>query len=358
MRKSNMNDLPTTMWAGVIHRHGGPEVISYEEVARPEPGPGEALIRVRASSLNRLDLWARSGPPVKVFPWTEPDFPVISGSDCAGEVAALGAGVTNVQLGDRVVLYPSLFCGVCDYCRRGEQTECLHYHIFGEHTPGAMAEYAVAPALNLLPLPDDVPFTLAAAMPVAFTTAWRMLATAAELRAGQSVLVLGVGGSVGSAALRIARRAGATVFAAASTAEKRQLAENNGATATVDHTAGPFSEWVLAQTGGLGVDVVVDPLGATWQESIRSLARGGCLVVCGATAGNRPEFDIRELYQRHRRILGAPMGNWNDFISVMRLAFHGELAPIIDSTFALADLAEAHRRAESRDSFGKVVITV
>jgi NADPH2:quinone reductase len=346
------------MWAGVVHRHGGPEVLSYEEVARPAPGPGEALIRVRATSLNRLDLWARSGPPVKIFPWTEPDFPIISGSDCAGEVAAIGAGVTNVQTGDRVVLYPSLFCGVCDYCRRGEQTQCLHYRIFGEHTPGAMAEYAVAPAENLLPLPDSLPFAQIAAMPVAFTTAWRMLMTAADLRAGQSVLILGVGGGVGSAALRIARHAGATVFAAASTATKRELAEAHGATATADHTAGPFSEWVLEQTDGMGVDVVVDSLGATWRESIRSLARGGCLVVCGATAGNRPDFDVREVYQRHRRILGAPMGNWDDFTSVMRLAFRGELTPIIDSTFALSDLAEAHRRAESRESFGKVSILV
>lgn len=353
-----MDQLPDMMWAGVVHRHGGPEVISYEQVPRPDPGPGEALLRVRATSLNRLDLWARSGPPVKIFPWTEPDFPIISGSDCAGEVAAVGVGVTNVRPGDRVVLYPSLFCGNCDYCRRGEQTQCLDYHIFGEHTPGAMAEYALAPAGNLLLMPDDVPFEHAAAMPVGFTTAWRMLVTSGGLRAGDSVLVLGVGGSVGSAALRIARRAGATVYAAASTPEKRRLAEEHGATATVDHTAGPFSGWVMDRTGGIGVDIVVDPLGATWPESIRSLARGGRLVVCGATAGNRPDFDIREVYQRHRQIVGAPMGNWDDFTTVMNLAFRGELAPIIDRVYPLADLAGAHRRAESRQSFGKVVITV
>ncbi len=164
-----------TMMAAVIHQHGGPESIAYEEFPRPTPGPGEALIRVRATSINRLDLWARSGPPVKIFPWAEPDFPLISGSDCAGEVAEIGAGVTNVHPGDRVVLYPSLYCSQCDYCRAGEQTMCLSYHIFGEHTYGAMAEYAVAPASNLVVLPEHVSFENAAAMPVAYTTAWRML---------------------------------------------------------------------------------------------------------------------------------------------------------------------------------------
>ncbi|MDP9358432.1 MAG: alcohol dehydrogenase catalytic domain-containing protein [Chloroflexota bacterium] len=351
-----MSDHPATMRAVVVHRHGGPEVLSYEEVPRPEPGPGEALIRVRATSLNRLDLWARSGPPGPVFPWKEPNFPIISGSDCAGEVAAVGPGVDSARPGDRVVLYPSLFCGTCTYCRAGEQTMCLDYHIFGEHTPGSMAEYAVVPAANLLPLPDHVAFTDAAAMPVAFTTAWRMLMTAAELRAGESVLVLGVGGGVGSAALVLARRAGATVYAAASSPERRRQAEGHGAAATVD-SRGPFSAEVMERTNGLGVDVVVDPLGATWQESIRGLARGGRLTVCGAAAGNRPEFDIRELYQRHHRILGAPMGNWSDFTSVMGLHFAGEISPIVDRVLPLASASEAHRRAESNESFGKLVLT-
>lgn len=348
--------MPTTMRAVVIHQHGGPEVLSYEAVPRPNPGPGEALLRVRATSLNRLDLWARSGPPVKVYPWTEPEFPIISGSDCAGEVAEVGWDVTGVEPGHRVVLYPSFFCGICDACRAGEQTQCWHYRIFGEHTDGAMAEYAVVPAGNLLPLPDDIAFSQAAAMPVAYTTAWRMLMTAGQLQAGETVLVLGVGGGVGSAALVIAKRVGAAVYAAASSPERRQKAISHGATGATNSRK-PFADWVLEQTEGRGVDVVVDPLGATWEQSIRSLARGGRMVVCGATAGNRPDFDIRELYQRHRRILGAPMGSWHDFTSVMRLAFAGEIAPIVDSVFPLAEAADAHRRAESAESFGKVVLT-
>ena len=348
--------LLNMMYAAVIHRHGGPEVISYEEFARPEPGPGEALIRVRATSLNRLDLWARSGPPGPVFPWKEPDFPIISGSDCAGEVAAVGPGVAGVRPGQRVVLYPSLYCGQCAYCQAGEQTQCLDYHIVGEHTHGAMAEYVVAPAANLLPLPDHVHFVEAAAMPVAYTTAWRMLVVAGNLRPSQSVL--GAGGGVGSAAILLARRAGATVYAAASTSLRRDVAIETGAKAAVDPAAGPFSEWVLTQTSGRGVDVVVDPLGATWQESIRSLARGGRLVVCGATLGNRSEFDIREVYQRHRSIHGAPMGNWTDFTNVMNLLFRGELSPAIDHVYPLSQVVAAHRRAESRDGFGKIVLTM
>ncbi|MBA2519280.1 MAG: zinc-binding dehydrogenase [Chloroflexia bacterium] len=347
---------PANMRAVVIHRHGGPDVLSYEAVPVPQPGPGEALIRVRATSLNRLDPRARSGPPEPVFPWPEGTFPIISGSDCAGDVIASGPGVDPKLLGQRVVLYPSLFCNACDECRAGEQTRCLTYHIFGEHTPGAMAEYAVAPAANLLTLPESVSYTDAAAMPVAYTTAWRMLVTAGQLTADATILVLGAGGGVGSAALVIGRRLGARVLAGAGSEEKRQLAIQHGADAAVD-SGQPFSERVMELTGGRGVDIVVDPLGITWPESIRGLARGGCLAVCGATAGNRPVFDIRELYQRHRRIVGAPMGNWRDFVSVITLLNRGELRPIIDGVYPLAEARQAHVRAESRRSFGKIVLT-
>lgn len=351
-----MSKIPASMHAVVIHLHGGPEVLSYEEIPVPEPGPGEALIRVRATSINRLDLWARSGPPEKVFPWPEETFPIISGSDCAGEVVAVGPGADAHLVGQRVVLYPSLSCNECDQCRAGEQTQCYDYHIFGEHTPGAMAEFAVAPAGNLLPLAENVSFTDAAAMPVAYTTAWRMLVTAGKLQGGATVLTLGVGGGVGSAALVLGRRLGARVFAGASSQEKRDLAVRHGAEAAVD-SGQPFSQQILDLTDGRGVDIVADPLGVTWPESIRSLARGGRLVVCGATAGNRPAFDIRELYQRHRSIVGAPMGNWRDFNNVINLLNQGELRPIIDRVYPLTEIAEAHVRAESRASFGKVVVT-
>jgi NADPH:quinone reductase-like Zn-dependent oxidoreductase len=345
------------MRAAVIPRPGSPEVIEVREVPVPEPGPGEVLVRVRACALNRMDIWARSGPPGPIFPWPEPVYPLITGNSMAGEVAALGPGAAGFAPGDRVLVYSALSCGRCEYCRRGEQTMCYDYRIWGEHTQGGFAEFAAVPADNLEPLPENVDFVKGAAVP-SFVTAWRAVVTAGEVRPGDDVLVLAAGGGVGVAAVQVALRAGARVFAGASTAEKRRRALELGAAAAFDYTAGPFSEWVMAQTRGRGVDIVVDSLGATWPESIRSLARGGRLVVCGATAGNRPVFDIRELYQRHRSIRGAPMGNRQEFRRVLKMVAEGLLEPIIDSVFPLEQIAAAHRRAESRESFGKVVVEI
>lgn len=346
-----------TMKAGVVLRRGGPGVISVEQVPRPQPGPGEALVRVHACGVNRMDIWARSGPPQPIYPWNEREYPLITGSDIAGEVAEVGADVQSLTVGDRVVVYSGLSCGTCDYCLRGEQSMCPHYSILGEHTQGGFAEYIVAPARNLQKIGDHVDFVHAAAIQAGFTTGWRLVVTAGQVRAGDDVLVLAAGGGVGVAAMQIARAAGARVFAGASTAQKRRRAVEAGATAAVDPTT-PFSERVLEQTDGRGVDIVVDSLGATWPESIRSLTSGGRLVCCGATLGNKPTFDIRELYQRHRSIRGAPMGNRHEFNRVVRLVEHGTLMPIIDSVFPLDDLADAHRRVDSRDSFGKVVVVM
>jgi NADPH2:quinone reductase len=346
-----------TMKAGVVTRRGGPEVISVEQVPRPAIGPGEALVRVRACALNRMDIWARSGPPHPIFPWKERDYPLITGGDIAGEVAQVAEDVTSVKVGDRVLLYGGLSCGTCEYCLQGEQSMCPQYAILGEHTQGGFAEYMAAPAANLEPIAEHLDFVEAAAIPVGYTTAWRLVMTAGEARPGDDVLVLAAGGGVGVAAMQLALAAGARVFAGASTEQKQRQAMAAGATAAVDHDTA-FSEWVLEQTNGRGVDIVVDSLGATWQESIRSLARGGRLVCCGATLGNKPSFDVRELYQRHRSIRGAPMGNRAEFNRVVRLVENGTLRPIIDSVFPLDDLAAAHRRVDSRDSFGKVVVQV
>lgn len=346
-----------TMRAAVVHARGGPEVISVDEVPVPVIGPDEALVRVRACGLNRMDIWARTGPPQPVFPWKEQTYPVITGGDIAGEVTAVGSDVTSVRIGDRVTVYGGLSCGTCEFCRRGENSMCPSYHIFGEHTQGGFAEYVAVPAPNLEPLPDSLDYVHAAAIPAGFTTAWRLVETAGEVTAGDSVLVLAAGGSVGVAAMQIAQRAGARVFAGASTEEKRQRALELGAVGVVDTTQ-PFSAEVLRLTGGRGVDIVVDSLGATWPESIRSLAPGGRLVCCGATLDNKPVFDIRELYQRHRSIRGAPMGSRGEFNRVIRMAGQGLLTPIIDSVFSLDEIRDAHRRAESRESFGKIVVTI
>lgn len=346
-----------TMRAAVVHRRGGPEVISVDIVPVPEIGPSDALVRVRACGLNRMDIWARTGPPQPIFPWKERDYPLITGGDIAGEVAEVGSAVTAIRVGDPVTIYGGLSCGTCEYCLAGEQSMCPEYHIFGEHTNGGFAEFVAVPATNLEPLPADLDFVAAAAIPAAYTTAWRLVETAGQVTAGDDVLVLAAGGGVGVAAMQIALCAGARVFAGASTDDKRRRAITVGAKAAVDTTR-LFSEWVLAQTDGRGVDIVVDSLGTTWPESIRSLACGGRLVCCGATLGNKPVFDIRELYQRHRSIRGAPMGNRSEFNRVVRMAGQGLLTPVIDSVIPLAEIQNAHRRAESRDSFGKIVVTI
>jgi NADPH:quinone reductase-like Zn-dependent oxidoreductase len=347
-----------SMRAAVIHGRGGPEMISVDEVPIPEVGPADALIKVHACGLNRMDIWARTGPPQPIFPWKEREYPLTTGGDVAGEVVSLGDSVTSVSIDDRVIVYPGLSCGHCEYCLRGEQSMCPDYHIFGEHTSsGGFAEFVVVPAKNLERLPEGVDSITAAAVTVGFTTAWRLIHTAGQITAGDDVLVLAAGGSVGVAAMELARNAGARVFAGASTGAKRDRAVELGAAAAIDTTS-QFSESILELTNGRGVDIVVDSLGATWEQSIRSLSRGGRLVCCGATLGNKPTFDIRELYQRHRSIRGAPMGSRDEFNRVVRMFGKGLLNPVIDSVYALNEIQEANRRAESRESFGKIVVKI
>ncbi|MDR7418042.1 MAG: alcohol dehydrogenase catalytic domain-containing protein [Armatimonadota bacterium] len=347
------------MKAVVIRKHGGLEVLNIEDVPVPAPGPGEVRVRVRACALNNMDIWARSGPPGgrPVFPWRERHFPMTTGGDVAGLVDTVGPDVAEWQSGDRVVINPILSCGRCEFCLAGEQTMCLSYKIFGEHTPGGLAEYVVAPARNLMRVPDRIAFEKAA-VPAAYCTAWRMMITAGGLRAGEDVLIVGASGGVGTAVLLIAKMAGARrIFAVVGGPEKARKAAAAGAV-PIDHQATPhFSEAVLAATDGAGVHLAADPVGApSWVQTIRSLRRGGRMTICGASGGERPDFDIRELYQRHRRIIGAPMGNVSDFRAVMTVIFSGAIDPILHAVLPLSQIREAHRIMEAREHFGKVVL--
>lgn len=346
------------MKAVVIREHGGVESLRLDEVPTPKPDPGEALVRVRAVALNNMDLWARSGPPGgrPIFPWGRWKLPMITGGDVAGVVEKVDGEVTGIARGDRVVVNPILSCGHCALCRAGEQSMCPEYRIFGEHRSGGMAEYTVVPAANLLKIPDGVTFEAAAAAPACYTTAWRGLITVGRLRAGEDLLVVGASGGVGTAAIGIGRFAGARVLALVGNAEKAKKAAALGAIPIVRSEHPKFSERVREITGP-GVHMVSDPVGAaTWPESIRSLRPGGRMVICGASGGERPDFDIRELYQRHRQILGAPMGNVTDFRTVMELIFRGVITPVIHTALPLAEVREAHRIFESREHFGKIIL--
>jgi NADPH:quinone reductase-like Zn-dependent oxidoreductase len=346
----------TKMRAAVIREHGGYDKIRVERFAKPSAdAPDDVVVRVRACALNRLDLFVRqglSGPGVR-----DVLLPHISGVDVAGEVAKVGSGVERWRPGDRVVLYPGLSCGHCAACELGEDTMCRNYRIFGEDTHGGLAEYCRIGAGNLEPLPDGVPFEQAAAVPTAYTTAWRMVVTVGNLRPQERVLVLGAGGGVGVAAVQIARRLGARVFGVTSGSDRTRRLGEVGAGRAIDRLSEDFEFVVENETGGSGVDMVINPVGgATWRSAIRSLAIGGRMLICGATIGDEPDLSIREIYQSHRQILGAPLGNRRDFRSVLDLLYRGEIRPVLCATMPLEAVAEAHRMIEEGEIFGKVVI--
>ena len=333
----------------------GPGRASVTDVAVSEPGPREVLLRVSVASLNHLDVFARTG---LAAPGIRPHaYPLVTGSDAIGTVATVGAEVTRWREGDLALVYPSLGCGRCPACNAGETSMCRHYAGWGEQTWGALSEYALVPADNLVPLDATAPLHEIVTVPVAYTTAWRALITAGGLRAGETVLIVGIGGGVATAALTIALLAGATVFVTSGHDWKVERAVSLGATDGVNGRQHDVAAWVHERTGGRGADLVFDSVGTpTWRSSIASLAMGGRLCICGATGGDRPDFSIRELYQSHRRILGTPMGGRCDFDTVLELVRRGTLQPVIDSVCPLADVDAALDRIERGEQFGKVLI--
>jgi NADPH:quinone reductase-like Zn-dependent oxidoreductase len=342
-----------TMRAGIFHENGGPEVLRIEEVERPEPGAGEVLVRVAACGLNHLDLWIRRGLPI------DTTMPHIGGSDIAGTVVETGAGVEQFGGGERVVVNPSLWCGKCRECLKGEQSLCETYRIVGEHTDGGFAEYVAVPAQNCHSLPDGFSFEEAAALPISYQTAWRALVTRAAVRAGEDVLVLGASGGTAIAAIQIAKLAGARVFAVTSGQEKVQRLQALGADFVYDREQVDFSRAVHQETGRRGVDVVVENVGeATWKGSVRSLARGGRLVTYGATTGHRGETDLRLLFWKQLQLIGTTMANVAEFRAMLDAAFRRDIVPVIDSVMPLHSLADAHERLEAGGQLGKVIVSV
>lgn len=333
-----------------IHQHGGPEVLRYENVPTPEISKDDVLIRVKACALNYLDLWARRGIPGITLP-------LIPGCDVAGLIEEMGQDVEGWSKGDRVVINPGVSCDDCEYCKQGEDPLCNTYHIIGEHVDGGYAEFAKVPARNLMRIPEGFSFEEAAAAPLVFQTAWRALISRAHLRPGEDVLILGAAGGVGTACVQIAKLAGARVFAIASTDEKLKKLKELGADVLINHTESDFGKEVWRLTNKRGVDIVIDSIGeATWQKSLRSLARNGRLVTFGATTGPMPPTDIRLLFWRQLKIIGTTMGNRKEVADVMKLIWERRLRPVVDQVFPLQEAAKAQQMMENREQFGKLIL--
>lgn len=347
------------MRAAIYDEYGGPEVLRVGEVEKPTPGEGEVLVRVRAVALNHLDIWVRRGLPIEL------ELPHIGGSDIAGEVAELGPGVEErvggeswLEVGAPVVIDPSLGCGTCEWCLAGETSLCADYKIIGEHVRGGLAEYVVVPAENLYPIPEGYPFEKAAAAPLTFLTAWRGLISRGRLQAGEDVLVTGASGGVSTAAIQIAKLAGARVFAVTTT-ENVERVRDLGADVVYDRNEVDFSREVWKDTGKRGVDLILDSVGsATWKGNIRALTKGGRLVVYGATTGAIAETDLRLVFWKQAEIIGTTMSNRREFETVMTLVFRGQLRPVVDLVWPLDRIREAHERIEAGEQFGKVVLEI
>ncbi len=336
-----------------IHEHGGPGKLIYEEIATPKIGAGDVLVNVKATSVNHIDVWVRQGLPGVKF-----HLPIIPGVDAAGIVAGKGEAVNHVKVGDRVVVAQGISCGHCTHCLIGNDTLCKDYILIGEQRDGADAEYLAVPGRNALPLSEKISFEEAAATALVFLTAWQMLVDKAKVEPGEDVLVNGVNSGVGSAALQIAKLFGARVIATTSTEEKAAKAKELGADELVNYNKRSVLDEVRRLTGKRGVDVVIDHVGkSVWEQSIKSLTKGGRLVTCGATSGYEAVTDLRYVYYKQLQILGSTMGRKGDLITIFKFIEQGKLKPVIDRVMPLKDVREAHRVIEEGRHFGKIVLT-
>lgn len=332
-----------------IHEFGGPEVLKYEDVPEPELRKDQVLVQVKACALNHLDIWIRKGiPGIKL--------PLIPGSDVSGVIGKVGEYVTDLKEGQRVLLAPMSACYNCEFCLRGEHSFCRQFAVRGQFISGGDCEYVAVPRVEVIPIPDSLTFDQAASVPLVFLTAWHMLVSRAKIRHGQTVLVLGGGSGVGTAAIQICKLFGCTVITTAGDERKLQLATELGADYTIDHYKQKISDEVKKIVKP-GVDVVFEHTGqATWPESLRSMRVGGTLVTCGATTGPEAKLDIRVLFTRQLSFLGSFMGTMDDLNQALKYVFDGTFKPVVDRTFPLRDAAAAHEYLEDSKQFGKVVL--
>jgi NADPH:quinone reductase-like Zn-dependent oxidoreductase len=339
----------------VLPKLGGWEDLTVTDVPAPEvTRPGDVRVRVHTAGINHLDLFILGG-----LPGINYTFPHIVGSDAAGVVESVGSAVTGWKPGDRVMMNPGIGCNACALCAADQQPLCRNYRLLGEHVPGTIGEFVVVPATNLAAVPETMPWAQAAGFSLAALTSWRMLTGRARLRAGETVLIWGIGGGVAQSCLQIAKMLGATTIVTSSSDAKLERARALGADHLLNHARDDVPKAVRALTDGRNADVVVDNVGeATWQQSLRALARGGRLVTCGGTTGPMVTIDVRKLFWYQWDILGSTMGGDREYQEVARHAAGGRLWPVVDSVVPLSEGAEAFRRMADGAQFGKLVIEV
>lgn len=342
------------MKAVLFHQHGGPEVLEYTDFPTPEPKPGEALIRLRAAALNRMDVLVRNG-----WAGLKLDMPHINGADGAGEIVEINGATKDLEVGDRVVLNANLGCGSCEFCLAGKDNLCSNWHLLGETIRGTYAEYVCVPVRQLYKLPNDFDFHQAAASALVYQTAWHSLVKRGNLQSGETVLIVGAGGGVNTASVQIAKWLGAQVVMVGSDAQKLAKAESIGADILIDRSKeADWSKAVYLATNKRGVDVVVDNVGTTFMQSLRALRKSGRLLTVGNSAGPKFEIDNRYIFAKHLSIIGSTMSTLADFKEVMDLIVIRKLKPILDTMYPLKDAAAAQTRLWQNENFGKITLDI
>ena len=342
------------MKAVVFHEYGGPEVLRYEDVAVPRPGPGEVLIRVGACSLNRgPDAMVRSGS----FGLQGVSLPHVCGADPAGEVVELGAGVSEVAVGTRVAVYPVLSCVQwCERCPRLGENYCAKFRVVGVHTWGGQADFVTVPARNVVPIADSVSYEAATTLGVSYITTWHGMVTKARTTAADTVLVMAAGSGVGAAAIQIGAMLGARVLATTGSDWKAERALKLGADAVFDYKDPGWTDRVMSATDGRGVDVLFDNVVSTWPQSLGVLSRGGRVFCSGTTAATRADIDVRRLYRNMNTLYFHMQGTKSEMAHVAGLMADGKLEPVIDSVYPLSQAAAAQQRLDRNEQFGKIIL--
>lgn len=342
------------MRAAFITGHGGNEVVGIGGRPAPVRAPGEILVRMKAATVNRVDLYMRdSGAGITHR------LPQIMGVDGAGVVEETGPEEKRIRTGDRVVLHPGIGCGRCEFCQRGDQVLCTAIQYLGEHRDGTMAELVSVPAENVFPMPETFDFAEAAALGVNYLTAWRMVFTKAQVKPWETVLIFGIGGGVSLAALQLVKAMGARAIVTSREDSKLERARAMGADETINGRREDIAKRALELTGGRGVDVVIENVGeAVWPAALRSLVRGGRIATCGATTGDHPSADLRRLFIRQLQIFGSTAGNFSEFRDLLAFCRRGEIRPVIDSRFGLDDVHAALSRLEAGEQFGKIAVEI